>query len=123
MQRRVVILLGCLLIVFLTIVMGSAITSTTQELRPGEFVEGEYEGEHVTVKGRIADIEDGADTVHFTIEGYEGSVPAEYDGSVPTTFEPDRFVIAEGVIDGGVLKADTVKVQAHLDEDRPRATD
>lgn len=122
MRRRVSLVLGGVVIVFLAAVMASTMGATTQEVRPSDVVNGSYDGEHVTLKGRIGTIKQFNDPVIFTVKGYNASVTVRWKGSVGTTFREGKFVIVEGTMKDGTLVATRKPmVRAHLNEDRPGA--
>lgn len=119
MRRVLVIVVGVVLLAFFIGIVATTLGSSAQEVTPTELIEGDFEGETVEVQGRIGSIDETRDVVAFSIRDYNHSVWVSYDGSVPSTFEEDRFVIARGVITDGELDASTVKIQAHLETDDP----
>jgi len=122
MDRRATILLGGLLVVVFVGVIGTSLNSASEEVRPIDVVEGNYDGEYVTLKGRLADVSVDDSGATFEVTGPNASISVTYDGTVPATFEDGRHVIVQGTVRDGTLRASTIKVRAHLEGDRPTAT-
>jgi len=121
MDRWVFLLLGGAVVALVVAVTVTSLGATTPEVRPVDIVDGneEYDGDRVTLKGRLETISDRGSDTTFVVAGPNASVTVTYDGSLPVTFEVGRHVIVEGTADDGRVKASTVKVQAHLEGDRP----
>lgn len=130
MRRRTTIVLGAVVIVFLAGVMATTMGSTTQKVTPAEIASGEYEGEQVTVEGVISSEVSMGEAIRFEIAGNQSmanqsisqqdvdldslaGVPVVYRGDRTKTMEKGRRAIVEGTVEDGVIRADTVKVQAH----------
>ncbi len=122
MNRRLKVLLSGLLVVLFLGVVATSLNSATQEIRPVDVAQGDFDGEYVTVKGRLGNVSVGDAGVRFDVEGPNASVPARYDGPLPATFEAGRHVIVEGTVRGETVHASTVKVQAHLEGERPTSS-
>jgi cytochrome c-type biogenesis protein CcmE len=121
MDRWVFLLLGGVVVALVVAVTVTSLGATTPEVRPVDIVDGneEYDGDRVTLKGRLETISDRGSDTTFVVAGPNASVTVTYDGSLPVTFEVGRHVIVEGTADDGRVRASTVKVQAHLEGDRP----
>jgi cytochrome c-type biogenesis protein CcmE len=57
-------------------------------------------------KGSITHAANGA--LHFTITDLNATMPVTYRGFVPSLFREEQGVVAQGVVEGGTLRATTI---------------